>query len=79
MRESFDRIGYAQPSGEESRERSYLRGKQTVQEESTAQDTVEFLESSGLELRRSVEQHREGEGSSFTRRILQRQIEERTE
>ena len=34
------------------------------------------LESSAVELRGRVEQHREGEGGSFTGRVLQRQIEE---
>jgi hypothetical protein len=36
------------------------------------------VESSAVELRGRVEQDREGGGSSFTCRVLQRQIEERT-
>jgi len=38
---------------------------------------VEFAENSTVELRGRVEQHREGDGDSFTRRVLQRQSEEK--
>ena len=61
--EKSDRIGSAQLSQEERGKGSYLRERQTAQEEeSTVQDTVEFVESSAVELRGQVEQHREGEG-----------------
>jgi hypothetical protein len=55
-----------------------LKGEQAVQEEeSAAHDTVKLTGSSAVELRGRMEQLGEGGGGSFTRRILQRQIEER--
>ena len=47
-------------------------------EESAVRNTGEFMESRAGELRKRVGQHREGEGGRFTRRALQRQIEEST-
>jgi len=41
-------------------------------------NTVEFMESSIVDLRGRIEQLREGKGGSFTGRVLQRQTEERT-
>ena len=60
------------PNSPERRKGSYFREKQTVQDKRVqSRNTVEFVESSAVELRGRVEQHREGEGGSFTRRVLQ--------
>ena len=66
------------PNSQEKRGKgSYLGRDRHTGEESTAQDTVESMESSAVELRGRVEQPREGEGGSFTGKVLQRQTEER--
>jgi hypothetical protein len=67
------------PNSPERRKGSYFREKQTVQDKRVQfRNTVEFVESSAVELRGRAEQPREGEGGRFTRRALQRQIEEST-
>ena len=66
--------GSAQISGEERGKGSCLR----AEEESAVRDTVESVESSAGAWRGRVEQRREREGGSFTRTVVQRQTEDRT-